>query len=321
MEALIHVIEVYGLWVVFICVLVDQGGLPFPAYAPMIVTAALAVEADQSLLPIVIVAIFATVVADLLWFAGGRRFGTSLLRLMCKLSLSPDSCVGMTRRAYDRWGAPSLIFAKYVPGFAAVATTLAGETGISLKRFVLYDAIGAALWACGAIALGAIFHDAVEAVLTQLELLGRYAALLLIAALLLFIAVKWWRRHRFLVRFRMARISPSDLHALLESGSPVAVLDVRSEDRRRSSGWIPGSIYAPDVSNLPLPPNEDVVVYCDCPNEASAAIAARKLQQRGFQNVRPLAGGVEAWRSQGLPLDGLAVGQPTYTFPSFAPRV
>ena len=316
MEALIHVIEAYGLWVVFICVFLDQGGLPFPAYPPMIVTAALAVETDNSLLPIVIVAIFATVVADLLWFAGGRHFGPSLLRLMCKLSLSPDSCVGMTRRAYDRWGAPSLIFAKYVPGFAAVATTLAGETGTSFRRFVFYDAIGAALWAGGAIALGAIFHDAVDAVLTQLELLGRYAVILLIAALLLFIAVKWWRRHQFLVRFRMARISPSDLHALLESGSPVTVLDVRSEDRRRSSGWIPGSIYAPDVSNLPLPPNEEVVVYCDCPNEASAAIAARKLQQRGFQNVRPLFGGIEAWRRQGLPLDRSAVEHALQTIAS-----
>jgi rhodanese-related sulfurtransferase len=101
----------------------------------------------------------------------------------------------------------------------------------------------------------------------------------------------------------MARISPSDLHALLESGSPAAVLDVRSEERRRSSGWIPGSIYVPDVSKLQLRPDEEVIVYCDCPNEASAAIVAKKLQERGFQNVRPLAGGIDAWRQQGLPLD------------------
>ena len=303
METLIHVIEAYGLWVVFICVLLDQGGLPIPAYAPMIVTAALAVEANESLLPIVIVATFATIIGDLFWFAGGRRFGASLLRLICKLSLSPDSCVGMTRRAFGRWGAPSLIFAKYIPGFAAVATTLAGETGTSVGRFVFYDAIGAALWAGGAIALGAIFHEAVDAVLGELELLGHYAVIVLIGALLLFIAVKWWRRHRFLIRFRMARISPSDLHALLESGSPTTILDVRSEERRRSSGWIPGSIHAPDVSKLRLRPDEEVVVYCDCPNEASAAIVAKKLQETGFQNVRPLAGGIDAWRRQGLPVD------------------
>jgi hypothetical protein len=133
MDLLLHVIETYGLWVVFVCVILDQGGLPFPAYPPMIVTAGLAVDSNASLVPILLVATLGTLLADLLWFAGGRRFGATLLRLMCKLSLSADSCVGMTRRIYGRWGAPSLIVSKYIPGFAAVATTLAGETGTSLR--------------------------------------------------------------------------------------------------------------------------------------------------------------------------------------------
>ncbi len=155
-----------------------------------------------------------TLLADLLWFAGGKRFGASLLRVMCRLSLSPDSCVGLTRRIYARWGPPSLIVSKYVPGFAAVATTLAGETGTSLRRFALYDAIGAALWAGGAIALGAIFHEAVEAILIELDRLGRYALWVLFGAVLLFIAVKWWQRHRFLTKIRMARISVQELASL-----------------------------------------------------------------------------------------------------------
>src|SRR6266850_3896131 len=181
MEALVHIIEVYGLWVVFLCVLLDQGGLPFPAYPPIIVTAAIAADTGQPLFPVVLVATLAALLADLLWYAGGKRFGTSLLRQMCRLSLSPDSCVGLTKHIYARWGAPSLIVSKYVPGFAAVATTLAGETGTSLRRFLFYDAIGAALWAGGAVALGAVFHAAVSVLLLELENLGQYAFMLLIA--------------------------------------------------------------------------------------------------------------------------------------------
>ncbi len=218
MELLLHIIEVYGLWVVFLCVLFDQGGLPVPSYPPIIVTAALAVDSGDSLWPILVVASFAAVLADLLWFAGGRRFGASLLRLMCKLSLSADSCVGLTRRIYGHWGPPSLIVSKYVPGFAAVATTLAGEAGISLRRFALYDGIGALLWAGGAVALGAIFHEAVGAVLLELDQLGRYALILLLAAVALFIAIKWWQRRRFSMKIRMARISPRELDALLRFG-------------------------------------------------------------------------------------------------------
>jgi membrane protein DedA with SNARE-associated domain len=105
MEALIHGIETYGLWLVFFSVLLDQGGLPTPSYAPMIVTAALATQAGQPLWPILLVGSFAALVADVAWFAGGRRYGAQLLRLMCRISLSPDSCVGTTRR-FTRNGMP-----------------------------------------------------------------------------------------------------------------------------------------------------------------------------------------------------------------------
>jgi membrane protein DedA with SNARE-associated domain/rhodanese-related sulfurtransferase len=303
MDVLLHIIETYGLWVVFAAVLLDQGGLPVPSYPLMIAAAALAAESHHSVLPILIVAILATLLADLLWFAGGRRFGASLLRTMCKLSLSPDSCVGLTRRIYGRWGPPSLIFAKYIPGFAAVATTLAGETGISLRRFAFYDTLGAALWAGGAIALGAIFHEAVGAVLIELERLGHYAVMLLVAAVALFIAVKWWQRRRFLMTIRMARISVPELVTLFGSGSAVTVLDVRSPERRLRSGWIPGSIDVQEMAALDLDPEGQLIVYCDCPNDASAAVEAAKLRKRGFRRVRPLAGGVEAWLEHGLPLD------------------
>lgn len=303
MDTLLQVIASHGLWVVFICVLMDQGGLPLPAYPSLIVTSAIAVDSQAALWPILVVAVAGAITADLLWYAGGRRYGARLLRLMCRISLSPDSCVGRTRRAYGRWGAPSLIFAKYVPGFAAVATTLAGETRTSLRRFLVYDAIGAALWAGGAIALGAIFHEAVEAVLFELERLGHYALIVLLGALGLFVVVKWWQRHHFLAQIRMARITPWELNALQRGGGPTAVLDVRAPERRAETGWIPGSILLRDIDELHLDFNEEIVVYCDCPNDASAAVAARALKERGFRRVRPLAGGVDAWRGEGLPLE------------------
>lgn len=302
MDTLLHIIQAYGLWVVFICVLLDQGGLPFPSYAPMVVTAALATDAHESLLPVLLVATVAALIADLAWYAGGRRFGSQLLKLMCRVSLSPDSCVGLTRRIYGRWGAPSLILAKYIPGFAAVSTTLAGESGTSVRRFIIYDGIGAALWAGGAIALGAIFHRAVEAVLTELDRLGHLAVLLLLAAIVAFVAVKWWQRHRFMMQIRMSRISIDELAALLESGITAKILDVRSPERRQHTGWIPGSIHVRDISELKIDPGDEVVVYCDCPNDASAAVVARQLKEKGFRRVRPLAGGIDAWVAQGRPI-------------------
>ena len=307
MDALLHIIEAYGLWVVFVCVLLDQGGLPIPAYPPIIVTSATAVDAQTPLWPILLVATLAALIADLLWFVGGRRFGARLVRLMCKVSLSPDSCVGLTRRIYAKWGAPSLVLAKYIPGFAAVATTLAGETGTSVQRFVLFDGLGALLWTAGAIVLGVVFHRAIEALLTELELLGHYALWLLLAAIVLFVLYKWWQRRRFLAEIRMSRITTEELREAVAAHIDLVILDVRSEASREQSGWIPRSVHVRDVAEFEMDRATWIVTYCDCPNDASAAVAANKLKARGYAWVRPLEGGIDAWRARGLPVDGAAV--------------
>ncbi|RDZ27405.1 rhodanese-like domain-containing protein [Lysobacter silvisoli] len=299
MDLLLHLIESYGLLVVFAAVLLDQGGLPVPAYPPIIVTAAVAVDRGESLAAIALVATAAALLADWLWFLGGRRFGNALLRLMCRLSLSPDSCVLSTRGAYARWGAPSLILAKFVPGFAAVATTLAGDTGTSTRRFLLFDGLGALLWASVAVAVGAVFHEAVNEVLDRLEALGHYALPVLLALIAAFVAYKWLRRQWFLRQLRMARISVSELYALIAEGRVPTILDVRRAESRAASGWIPGAVFVASLADAPRGMDEEVIVYCDCPNEASAAVLAQELKRRGYRRVRPLAGGFTAWAEQG----------------------
>jgi membrane protein DedA with SNARE-associated domain/rhodanese-related sulfurtransferase len=297
-DILIDLITQYGLLVVFLTVLLDQGGLPIPSYPPMIIASALAEDANESLLPILAVATFATVLADVLWFAGGRRFGVRLLRLMCRLSLSPDSCVTMTRNIYVRWGAPSLIVAKFVPGFAAVATTLAGQMLTPVPRFVFFDGLGALLWVGIAVALGAVFHETVSDLLFRLDELGRYGLFLVISTIVLFIAYKCWQRYRFLQEIKMARITPTELYQLIADGNAPVILDVRSAGAR-AGGWIPGALFVASLVDAPRSLQAEVIVYCDCPNEASAALLALALMKRGLTRVRPLSGGFAAWREAG----------------------
>jgi membrane protein DedA with SNARE-associated domain/rhodanese-related sulfurtransferase len=309
MDVLLQLISSYGLWVVLIAVFLDQGGVPVPAYPPIIVTAALAQASGAALWPILAVAAGAALAADLIWFFGGRRLGARLLRIMCRLSLSPDSCVSQTRGVYARWGAPSLVIAKFVPGFAAVATTLAGEMRTGVLRFAFFDGLGALLWAGAAVALGAFFHEAVADVLRQLETLGRVALPLLGLLLLGFVAVKWLQRRHFLQQIRMARVGVKELYELLQSGATPLLLDVRSSAQRRD-GWIPGARHVPDIARLErgldgLDPRatHEVIVYCDCPNEASAALVALALRRRGFRRVRPLSGGLTAWIAEGYAVE------------------
>jgi membrane protein DedA with SNARE-associated domain/rhodanese-related sulfurtransferase len=301
-ELIVELFAAYGLALVFAAAFLDQGGIPVPAYPVIVVGAALAHSAGEPVVPILVAATLATLAADLLWFAGGRRIGSRLLRLMCRLSLSPDSCVAQTRDIYGRWGPPSLVVAKFIPGFAAVATTLAGESRTALWRFVLFDGLGAALWAGGAVLLGVLFHDAVNEVLATLDSLGRIGLPLILAALGAYVASKWFRRYRFRRMVEMDRIAVDDLRRRLDEDVRPLLIDVRSEKQRLRDGWIPGSVRI-DVHRVDAPLPGDIVVYCDCPNDASAALAAIALRERGFRLARPLSGGWSAWVAAGLTIE------------------
>jgi rhodanese-related sulfurtransferase len=124
----------------------------------------------------------------------------------------------------------------------------------------------------------------------------------------LFVAFKWWQRQRFLREIRMARITSDELRTALQSSPKLMLVDVRTAESRAQSGWIPGSINVRDVSEIRVEPDSAIVVYCDCPNDASAAVVARKLKALGFKQVRPLAGGIGAWRAQGFPVERAAAG-------------
>lgn len=306
MSHLIALIEQYGLAVVFVNVFIEQLGAPVPAYPTLVVTGALLNKADYSGASLLLTAVVAAVAADCLWYAAGKRYGRRVLAALCRISLSPDSCVQHTQSIYTRWGAASLLVAKFIPGFASVGSALAGTARTRLVPFLFFDMLGAALWAGLAIYLGSLFSSAVDDLLDVLESLGKWGMLLLGIALAAFIARRWLQRRRFLYSLRMERVSADELHRLQQAGMPLTVIDVRPAVMQ-ADGRIPGAMtltldqLRDPVSHLRF--EGEVVVYCTCPNEASAAVIAKGLMQRGVSRVRPLSGGLDAWIAAGYAIE------------------
>ena len=306
MELLIRLVAEYGLLFVFINILAQQLGAPLPSYPVLMVTGALAARGQLNVAALLGTAVAACLLADIAWFLIGRQMGRRVLGALCRISLSPDGCVRQTESIFTRFGAPSLVVAKFVPGFAAVATAMAGALRIRRAPFVLFDAIGATLWAGVGLALGWLFAPAIADIVDALAQLGKWGLMLLVLAASLFIATKAWQRHRFNVQLRMARMSVDSLTELLDRGERPLIIDVRSQVAR-AEGRIPGAIVVLDDASAPEllahPKDAQVVVYCACPNDASAVLAARKLLERGFRDVRPLAGGIDAWTAAGRTLE------------------
>jgi membrane protein DedA with SNARE-associated domain/rhodanese-related sulfurtransferase len=306
MNSLLHLVEQYGLTVVFFNVFVERLGAPLPAYPTLVVTGALLERSSYSTPLLLFIAMLAALIADFMWYLAGRRYGRKVMGTLCRISLSPDSCVRQTESVYLRWGASSLLAAKFIPGFASIASALAGALGTRRTSFIFFDSAGTALWAGSAIFLGSLFSTTIEDLLNVLEHLGTWGLVLIGVALLAFIARKWWQRDRFLKSLHMARISVDELHQLLQQGTAPTIIDVRSA-LSQDEGRIPGAM-AMSVEDL-IPPildtayDGEVVVYCACPNEASSARVARKLMQIGYSQVRPLTGGIEAWIAAGYSVE------------------
>lgn len=305
----------FGLGVIFVNVLLDQLGLPVPAIPTLVVAGAMAADGRLPAVQLCMVTVAACVLGDTAWYCAGRIYGARVMKLLCRISLSPDSCVSQTQSAFERWGAKVLVIAKFVPGLALIAPPLAGATRMTLARFALFSALGSALWAGAALLAGIVLRREIERLLPQAAHIGAEALLLLALLLGAYIAFKWWERRRFYARLDMARISVAELRARMDSGANPVVIDVRSAtaqslERRR----IPGALHLPmrDFQQhiAGLPRDREIVLYCTCPNEASAAAAARVLMRSGFERVRPLAGGLDAWVAAGYQVEAVTICAP-----------
>jgi len=303
MNFLITMIQQYGVGFVFVNVLALQAGLPVPAYPALLVAGAYAAMGGRPLWQLIAVGVAAALVADTGWYLAGRKFGLRIIGILCRVSLSPDSCVRQTESIFQRFGATSMLFAKFVPGFASVATALAGAMRLRYVVFVLFDAVGAGLWVGMGVGLGYVFRDAIADVMQTLSSLGQYGLMLVVAGFAVWIATKWWRRRMFIKQLRMDRVSVDELRTLIDESKVEAIVDVRSPLMQASTGRIPGARTI-DMRKIAegfegVAVDGEVVVYCACPNEATAVKVAQALRKVGFKRIRPLHGGIDAWIEAG----------------------
>ena len=306
MDAILEELGEHGSLIVGVNVLLQQLGLPIPAVPTMMVAGALAAMGRMNGVTAYALSISASLVADLAWFWAGRRFGYPVLRFLCKVSLSPDTCVRQTEGIFERWGFYSVILSKFVPGFATVAPPIAGALKMPTGGFILASIASAALWAGAAMGAGFIFARQIDFVLAWMADNASLAALGVASVVGAYIAFKAWQRWRLSRFVHASRISIDDLRAMLNDEPRPFVVDVGSRLAHQSRPHIPGAKLL-DLDAISRaddwPTDRDIVVYCACPNEESAKRAAQILLSKGFKRARPLIGGIDGWIAAGHPVE------------------
>ena len=289
-------------------VFLDQLGIPIPAVPVLMVAGASLGLHPWWGVAVLTGSIMAVVLADGLWFVVGRVQGSRVTRLLCRISVTPDSCVGDTHRRFERWGSKAIVFAKFVPGFGIAAPPLAGALRMPSRRFVALTVIAASLWIGVHALTGFLFRDQIEWGLARVQTLAVPLAAGAGGIFMAYLAFRWWRRRRGRDTLGAPRITAVELAAELRGPTPPLVLDVRATtapvlDPRRIPGARIATIVDVERAAAEPPWDRKIVVYCACPNDSSASRLARALTERGSTRVAVLGGGLDAWLGAGLPIE------------------
>jgi membrane protein DedA with SNARE-associated domain/rhodanese-related sulfurtransferase len=305
-----QILLVYGYLLLFAWVLVEQFGIPLPATPVLLAAGALSAEHKISFPEAMLAGLLACMISDSSWFFIGKRYGHHVLRLLCKLSMEPTICVRKTQDSFGRRRGVMLMFAKFVPGLATLAAPVAGQNGMAYPAFLFFDFIGATLWVGAILGAGRLFGDALKRNPGLLNWVGRFSGVLLFLGIIGFIIARLYRRHVLLRQLVAARLEPDELKRQLDAGDQVYIVDLRHPLELLPDPFtLPGALhFSPDglaARAHEIPRDRDVVLYCTCPSEATAAKTALTLHKLGVKRVRPLRGGFDEWKRLGYPMDAI----------------
>ena len=313
----------YAYLIILLWVLVEQVGIPIPSVPVLLTAGTLSATHRVSWLGITGAMLLGCIIADTIWFALGRRYGNSVLKLLCRFSFEASTCVSKTENYFSRRGAVTLLFAKFVPGLSTVAAPIAGQTGMSLPRFLAWDLAGSFIWGETFILAGRFFGDLAKKSAPFFAWLGHFAILIFVLMVLGFLAHRIWKQRKFLQQVRELRLEPSELKTMLDYAEtnhtpPPFIVDLRHPlDYLPDPRVLPGALrIGPNElkqhSEI-IPRDRDVILYCTCPSEETSARLALQLHKMGVYRVRPLRGGFDGWKQAGYPLVDYVTDTPTST--------
>jgi len=297
----------YAYSILFLWVMIEQFGVPIPS-VPILLTAGTLTATHKLSLPLVLISVtLGSLVSDSAWYLMGKRYGGGVVKLLCRLSMESNTCVRRTENYFTKHGSGALVLAKFIPGLGSVAAPIAGQTGMKYHFFAFFDTVGILLWAVTFTLTGRFFGDVLKKNPDALQWVEHFAFLIFVLLLLGFFVWRFFRQRAFLREIRMARLDPQELKTMLDREQPVYIVDLRHPlDYLPDPRTLPGAVLlTPDAlvqQSEEIPRDRDVVLFCTCPSEATAAKMALTIRKLGVYRVRPLRGGFDEWKRLGYPL-------------------
>ena len=240
LNALSGTLQHYGLWAIGLLITLEDFGVPVPGETILIAGAIFAGAGRINIVALGVVAFVAAVSGDNIGFAIGHFGGRALALRFGKYVFLTEERLNKAEAFFDRRGSIVITFARFVEGLRQANGIIAGITGMHWLRFVIFNAIGAALWVGTWVTVGYFAGNNITTVYHYITLYSYYVLAGLVVLIVGYIV---WRRRR---RRRRAAASAASQTDEAPEGSSASEAAEPSPDQHGLAQAVPDEQETPD---------------------------------------------------------------------------
>jgi membrane protein DedA with SNARE-associated domain len=306
LNALSSPLQHYGVWAIGLLIMLEDFGIPVPGETILIAGAVYAGAGRLNVLAVGVVGFIAAIIGDNIGFAIGHFGGRALALRWGKYVFLTEERLNKAEDFFDRRGAIVITFARFVEGLRQANGIIAGITGMHWLRFLIFNAIGAALWVGTWVSLGYLAGNHIGTIYHYITLYSYYALIALAVLIVGYIVWRLRRRRRRLALVVARQVS--EAHESRTTGEAAGVMpdkhkaDGAGSDKHEAAEAAPGTHQAeaapdaneasgpaPDANEAsgPAPSNHEVT---RAPGEHEAVQAAPDDEAAGPAPTEHAAG-------------------------------
>jgi membrane protein DedA with SNARE-associated domain len=194
LDFLRNLIAQYGYWAVGVALLLENAGMPVPGETVLLLASLLAYSREELQLPyIIVVGVCAATLGDNLGYVIGYRGGRRLFDRYRSAFRIKSETIARGERLFDRYGAVTILFARFIFGLRVIAGPLAGVLRMPWKRFAVFNFLGALLWVTVISFVGYKFGKHWDVLTEYIERFN--IALVIAAVIVVFVLWRWRKAH------------------------------------------------------------------------------------------------------------------------------
>jgi membrane protein DedA with SNARE-associated domain len=196
LNALSSPLQHFGVWAIGLLILLEDFGIPVPGETILIAGAVYAGAGRLNVVLVGVVAFIAAIIGDNIGFAIGHFGGRALALRWGKYVFLTEERLDKAEAFFNRRGAIVITFARFVEGLRQANGIIAGITGMHWLRFLIFNAIGAALWVGTWVSLGYLAGSHITTIYHYITLYSYYVLIALAVLLAGYITWRVLRRRR-----------------------------------------------------------------------------------------------------------------------------